>query len=228
MASILNTLKDSGVSLPNFSFAGASQYIIYFLVGLLFAGVIGVGFFFLYNYYKYNITIKLFKKVGGRILPTGEDKGMLQRVGSAGDYWLITKQFKKKLPRPRIWIAKNTCWYYEREDGEWINFELGDIDSQMKQAGAYYVDEDMRLQRLGIQKNLEERHKKLGFWQQYGTTIMLVIFVVIVTICLVVLFKELKALPGAMADASKSVRDMALAVKDASGCISGGGMSPTG
>lgn len=220
MAGILETARESGISIPSFS--GISTYFIYFLIGIMICGVLGLFFFLIYNHYKYNMTIKLFKKISGRIIPVGEDKGMLQRVGSAGDYWLITKKYKKKLPRPRIWISKNTCWYYEREDGEWINFELGDIDAQMKQAGAYYVDEDMRLQRLGIQKNLEERHKKLTFWQQYGTTIMMVIFVVIVTICLIVLFKELKALPSSLTQSAEAVRDMALAVKDSSNCVAGG------
>lgn len=222
MAGLLDIAKEGGVNIPSFS--GISTYFIYFLVALLFAGILGLAFFLIWNHYKYNIKIKLYKRVGGRIKPTGDDVGMLQRIGSAGDYWLVTKKFKKKLPRPRIWIEKNLCWYYEREDGEWINFELGDIDDQMKQAGAYYVDEDMRLQRLGIQKNLEERHKKLTFWQQYGTTIMMVIFVVIVTICLVVLFKELKALPQAMTSSAEAVRDMSLAVKDASGCVANSGI----
>jgi hypothetical protein len=104
---------------------------------------------------------------------------------------------------------------------------MGDIDEQMKQAGAYYVDEDMRLQRLGIQKNLNNRLTKESFWSKYGTTIMMVIFCVIVTICLVMLFKELRAFPPAMTDASSSIRDMALAVKDLSNCVNGGVVNPT-
>ena len=83
--------------------------------------------------------------------------GQFARIGKAGDYWCKLKKFKKTLPRPRRQVEKNTYWFYEREDGEWVNFTLNDFDDGMKKAGAYFVDEDMRLQRLGIQKNLQER-----------------------------------------------------------------------
>ena len=49
----------------------------------------------------------------------------------------------------------------------------------------------MRLQRLGIQR-IWQQDLKSRILGKYGTTIMLVIFVVFVTIALVVLFKEMK------------------------------------
>lgn len=220
-------LGQAGVTLPNISMAGASQYLIYFLVGILLAGGGGWGYWLWYSAKQFNITIILHKKIQGKVRKVATYKGQLQRVGQAGDFWLFVKGVKKRVPRPKIWASKNEAWYFEREDGEWINFEMGDIDEQMKQAGAYYVDEDMRLQRLGIQKNLNDRLTKESFWSKYGTTIMMVIFCVIVTICLVMLFKELKAFPPAMADASTSIRDMALAVKDLSNCVNGGVVNPT-
>lgn len=224
---VLDVLKDSGVSIPNISFQGASTYLLYFGIGILLASALGWGYWLWWSGKKFNITIILHKKIQGKVRKVGTYKAQLQRVGQAGDFWLFVRGVGKRLPRPKIWAGKNEVWYYEREDGEWINFEMGDIDEQMKQAGAYYVDEDMRLQRLGIQKNLDDRLKKLTFWQQYGTTIMMIIFVVIITICLVLLFKDLKSYPSAMADASKAIRDMALAVKDSSNCVNGGITSPT-
>ena len=78
----------------------------------------------------------------------------------------------------------------------------------MKKAKAYYVDEDMRLQRLGIQRNLKDRFEKPSFWDKYGTMVMSILFMLIITICLVVIFNKIndliKALP-ILADALTNV-----------------------
>jgi CHASE3 domain sensor protein len=110
-------------------------------------------------------------------------------------------------------MGNNTFWFYEREDGEWINFELDDIDAQMRKAGAYFVDEDMRLQRLGIAKNLAERLIKETFWQKYGTTIMLVIFCLVVTICLVVLFQKMQGNWQSAKETAVAIEHMASATE---------------
>jgi len=42
--------------------------------------------------------------------------------------------------------------------------------------------------RLGIEKNLQFRFQKEGFWDKYGQTIINAIFYVLVTLMLIVLF----------------------------------------
>jgi hypothetical protein len=184
-----------------------------FMIGIIVA--CGVGYFIWkqIELKKWNINLKLFRKVNGVYVPIGDLKAQIQRVGKAGDTWLIVKN-GKRLPRPKIWIGSNAVWYCEREDGEWINFRLGDIDAQMKEAKAYYVEEDMRLQRLGIQKNLEERFVKESFWAKYGQTIMTVIFCLLVTICLVVLFQKFDGLTKAFTTSAQAVEHMASSVSE--------------
>ena len=89
-----------------------------------------------------------------------------------------------------------------------INFSLGDIDYQMRKAGAYYVDTDMGMQRLGIEKNLRDRFQKVGFWQKYGTTIVGALFVIMVTVSLVVLFAKLIDVSKALESTASAIRDM--------------------
>lgn len=199
------------------SFAGSGSGMgtaIWIAVGVMvIGGLLAWGVVALMQYLAFNKKIVLWRKVGNQ-RPTKilEDRGKFERVGSAGDYWCITKKLKKTLPRPSIQSGKNEFWFYEREDGEWINFGMGDIDNQMRESKAYYVDEDMRLQRLGIQKNLRDRFQKVSFWQKYGGLIMQVIYLLITTICLVILFKEMKDNWAVGREMASAVRDMAVQV----------------
>jgi len=167
----------------------------------------------------------MFEKVNGKVYQTGFDKAKFERIGVAGDYWARTKKFKKILPKPRISSGKNTYNFYIREDGEWINFGLEDIDCKMHEAKTYYLDEDIRLQRLGIQKNLETRFKKEKFWDKYGNMIVMLIFVIIITICLVVLFQKLILVSTGLKEASSAMTTLANALMGVSSRV-GGGLVP--
>ena len=219
----MGVLDDTlGVSIPSINTGSIVSILMYAGVGLVVLIGLVLLCYWIYDRMKYNRTIVIFKKINNRICPVGHDKAKLERIGLAGDYWLKTKKFKKILPRPRIECGVNTFWYYEREDGEWINFSLKDIDEQMREAGAYFTDEDMRLQRLGIEKNLRDRLVKEGFWAKYGTTVMTIVFLLIVTVCLVVLFQKMTGNWSATTQASLAIKDMALAITDMNICGGGG------
>lgn len=203
-------LADAGFVAPSFGDVG--QWALYFLGACVFACFIAMGVYFYIINLKFNKKIILFKKVSGKVIPVAKDKGMLERIGLAGDNWLRVKNFKKILPRPKIEMEKNTYWYFEREDGEWINFCLDDMDAVMKTAKAYYVDEDMRLQRLGIQRNLKDRFEKSSFWDKYGNMIMGILFMMIVTICLIVIFNKINDLVKALPQLAHALESLANAI----------------
>jgi len=200
-------LAQAEFSAPDFGKMGS--WLVYFLIAVVVACFIAFGVYLLILHLKFNKKVVLFRKVAQRIIPVATDKGMIQRIGIAGDTWLRTKKFKKILPRPKIEMEKNTYWYYEREDGEWINFNIEDIDRRMKEANSYFVDEDMRLQRLGIQRNLKDRFDKPGFWDKYGVQVVMVIFFLIVTICLVVIFNKMNDLIKALPQLAKALESLA-------------------
>ena len=203
-------LADAGFVAPNFSRLGS--WLVYFGIAVLFAILLALTIYLVMINAKYNKKIILFRKVAGKIIPVGKDKGMFQRIGLSGDTWLRTRKFKKIIPRPKIEMDKNVIWFYEREDGEWINFSMEDIDQEMKKSKSYYVDEDMRLQRLGIQRNLKDRFDKPGFWEKYGAQIMMVIFFLIVTICLIVIFNKMNDLIKALPQLANSLESLANAI----------------
>lgn len=202
-----NLLAEAGFQAPNVSNIG--HWLLYFLIAIIFAVFISFLVYMIVFNLKFNKKVILFKKIAGSIIPVGKDKGIIDRIGIAGDTWLRTKKFKKILPRPKLEMEKNTYWFFEREDGEWINFTLEDIDKAMKEAKVYYVDEDMRLQRLGIQRNLNERFNKPSFWDRYGNIIMGAFFMLIVTICLIIIFNKINDLIEAFPQLAKALENLA-------------------
>lgn len=202
----------AGFNMPNMSAIG--NIVVVILISIFIICIFAALIFVIIINNQYNKRIVIFRKINGKITPIDEDKGFFEKIGMAGDYWLKLKKYKKILSRPKKEIAKNTFWYFEREDGEWLNFILEDIDEKLKIAKAEYIDEDMRLQRLGIEKNLRENFKKQSFWEKWGGTILSVGFILIVTICLVVLFQKLNDLTGAMNGAASSITKLAEATKD--------------
>ncbi len=216
-------IKDTfGGMIPNISMSDVGTLAIWGIGALIFFILAGVVTYYLVQRFKYNKTVVLFKKVGGKPTRVLTDKGMFERVGNAGDFWCRLRKSKKILPRPRIEIAKDEFWFYQRKDGEWINFELEDIDETMKRLKVRYDDEDMRLQRLGIQKNLLQRFQKLTFWQKYGGMIMSLIFVLVVSVMFIVLFKTMGDSWSEAGQMAEAVRDMANQVHQLSQRVGGG------
>jgi len=215
MAPIQDALSQAGVTIPSFQFSFITgEFMIYALFGILGAMLVGGIFIFLYLQLLFNKKILLFRKIGNIVLPAAADRAKFERIGLAGDYWMKTKKFKKYLPRPKLQMGKNVYWYFEREDGEWINFTIGDIDEMIKQADIKYIDEDMRLQRLGIQRNLKDRFDKISWWSKYGNALMGVVFMIIVTICLVILFNNIKELVSALPKLANALQGVADAMRD--------------
>ena len=143
------------------------------------------------------INIHVFRLIGN--IPTRVAIYSAREVafGMAGDkLWKVAPsgmfKFKaiKWLPCGKIQTAPREFWYYIREDGEWINFSLEDLNDIQKKAGVRFVQEDMRLQRLATERLLEQRLMKKTFWEQWGATIMLVILFLVMAICMVIMFYQ--------------------------------------
>lgn len=193
---------------------GALGIIIAWVIGIIIVGgILAVGIIWYFNRKSYTQEVWVFGRVAGVPMRKYIDRGKYMAFGMAGDKLMKLKKLKKFIAPPQIQSGRNLWFLYEREDGELINFSLTDIDEEQKKAGAYYVDTDMRMQRLGIEKNLRERLQKIGFFEKYGQTIAGVIFVIMVTVSLVVLFSQLKDVTSALDGVSANVGAMANAVE---------------
>jgi ABC-type sugar transport system permease subunit len=222
-------LSEAGFSLPKISTSSLSTWFMIILLGIFMAGLFVILIYLYFDKLKYNKIIPLFKRINGHPTLVGTYRACFERIGSAGDYWCKIRKVNKIIARPKIEISKNMYWHWQREDGEWINFGLEDVDTKQQAAKVHYIDEDMRLSRISIEKLLELRYNKQTFWQKYGTTIIFVLFVIIVTVCLIVLFSNLTKLTKELPTLAKSLESLANSIKDANmnrtGLISAGQLS---
>jgi len=222
-----NLLQAFGLGNFNFGIGTLGTILIWIFMSLIVVGfVIAIVIWIIYKK-TYNQNIHIYRMLGNKPSLTLIDKAKIIRMGAVGDTLFQLRKMKKFIAPPTIQIAPHIWWYWQRPDGELINFTLGDIDEQMRKAGVQYVDTDMRMQRLGIEKNLRDRFEKIGFWQKYGATVMGIIFVVMVTIALIVLFSKLVDVAKAMDSTAQAITKMAESV-DKFYTISQGGTPPSG
>lgn len=146
---------------------------------------------------QYWIRIHVFRLIGNiptrvavysaKEVPFGRAGDKLWRVAGAG---FIKFKAIKWMPVGKLQTAPKEFWYYIREDGEWINFILSDLNKTSKEMGVRFVQEDMRLQRLATERLLEQRLLDKTFWEKWGNVIMTVILFLTIAICMVIIFYQ--------------------------------------
>jgi len=155
---------------------------------VLFFALAGILIFFWIRKRQYKYKIPLYARVGN--VPTRIAKYKAREIfmGRAGDkLWYVAKA-KKFIPPPTISSAPKEYWHWVREDGEWINFALGDLDEDARKSGVKYIHQDMRMQRLATDRLLEQRLMQKTFWEKWGLIISYVVFFLVITIALVIIF----------------------------------------
>lgn len=166
-------------------------------IAVVILGLVGLLIYWRTVKKNYWITIHVYRLIGN--VPTRVAINSAREVpfGMAGDkLWRVANhgwnKFKviKWLPVGKIQTGIREYWYFIREDGEWINFCLADLNDIQKKAGIRFVNEDMRLQRLATERLLEQRLMNKSFWDKWGNTVMMIIVFLVVAICMVVIFYQ--------------------------------------
>ena len=182
----LNPLKDFDIGIGAIGSALLILFIAVFVVCLT-----GVIIFLYINKRKYKYKIPLTKKVGYRTIRVKTFLAKDFPIGRAGDKLWLVKGIKKYISPATLQTAPNEFTHHEREDGEWINVEYPDVDEEMKQLKVKFVQQDMRSNRIAIADILEQRFKdQKSFWEKWGNMIMQLIFYLVVTMMMIVIFYQ--------------------------------------
>ena len=191
MVDLAATAKDTfGIGGINMSAGSIGQVMMIIVIVLVIFGLIGWLVYWKKQQQAFKYKIHVYKKVGNTPTRIGYYKAREVAMGRAGDYLWLVKGINKYLPVPILQSAPNEYWFWIREDGEWINFSLEDLDESSKKAGVKYLHQDMRMQRLATDRLLEQRLMKKSFWEQYGMIIAYVVFFLVLSIAMVVIFYQ--------------------------------------
>lgn len=156
------------------------------IVGLIFGFVV----YYFINKKRYYITIELYRRIDGQNKMVARLKARDHKIGKAGDkLWFVSKA-KKYLAPGELQSGPNVYKYFERSDGEWVNFIVGDIDEQLHKAGVKYIHHDMRAQRIAISKSLAAELQNQSFWDKYGATITFILEILIFGVAVVIIFYQ--------------------------------------
>lgn len=157
----------------------------------------------------YNQVAHVWARINGVPQKIATFKAKWIRVGLAGDRLLFIRGLKK-WEYPKLMVGKNEWNFWRRQkDGELINFEFEDLDEKIARMRIKFIDTDVRMQRLGIEKNLEKRLQGKKDWLAIITQIAYVIVFILIFIALVVLFSRLTNVADAMTEMSKAVGQVA-------------------
>ena len=187
-AEILNVGKGF---IPSFSFFGGSiNFIAWMIIVIIIIGLFTVFIILFLLNRKYNKKIIIFEKIGKSFVPSRKDKAMEVKFSTAGDSITYLRKHKKYLPTPSIQTGNREYWYFIREDGEWINFGLEDLDEASREVGARFLDKEMRYARTSIQKGLKDRYEQQSAWQKYGIYILSFGYVALIGVMVWLLFDK--------------------------------------
>lgn len=177
LGNTLSTIKEKSITFGTSSFKFLTIVIIAIIILILVAVVV----FLIFNYLKYNKKILLWDKYKLRKFLAMEVK-----YNKLGDVVFKVKKNGKILPRPSITIAPNTYLFSLRDDGEWINIGLDDINYKTRQANVKLIDPDMRYARSSLHELMKNRYDKKAAWTTLAPIIIPIIALAVV--CLMIYF----------------------------------------
>lgn len=214
------TQVTSGVTSYIPSANSLAGFVMWFLAILIVAGICGFFIWRTWRKKKFPKKLLLWREINGQSVPVTPiyTCGPFS-VSRSGDILYKTNK-GKWLPKPKLWVTANECHYFEGKDGEWINFIHTSIDHIRKKMGAFFVHEDMRLGRINVGDILEKQLSKKSWWDKWKDTIVTVLFILITTIALVVLFSKIVDVTKAITAMVVQIGNVATGLTDASESVS--------
>lgn len=163
--------------------AGMGGLILNLFIGGAFFVIISlmVGAFVIYRYNKkqYNNHIHKFTEISGEVAPAGDDVAKEIILPNTSIRAFLLKKSGFFLPRPSKQTGKNHYWYFIRDDGEWMNVGLGNINKELKELKLKYDHTDMRMQNASLKKLIEKNYKGQKWLEKYAPYIAIAILILL-------------------------------------------------
>ncbi len=195
--------------LPAFSMSGILKFVGYFFIFLIFIVVasclFGVWLWWYMNKKRYKIIIKKFEKVNGVFILTGTEQAAERRIGKSGDTVFYWKQSKSIRPRGEQQSGINTYYYGKREDGEWENFALDDLDFKLRLMNVKFTPVELRYAKESLRTMVNEIYSSEKWWQKWQGVIISVVFIVLVSLMLGYIAVKIGSITGSLQSAISSL-----------------------
>ncbi len=174
---IKETVSQIGLKLPEG--LGNAGGLLQSLAILIIVGfVVGIIAFYVAKRKQFNKKIHIFEEVNGQTVPVGLDhaKEIILPNTSIRAFYLRKKKYF--LPRPSIQVGVGHYWFFIRDDGEWMNVRLENLNTKLKQLGIHYDHTDMRMANASLKKLIEKNYKKLNWIKEFAPYIAIGVLVI--------------------------------------------------
>ena len=176
--------------------SGIVQIITIVLIIVVIFGIVAGFIWWIRRFYQYNIKIEVFKNIGGRPERINTTKGKFVTLTKGGDRILEILKPKKVLPFPHIQAGRNLYWFFIREDDEWINVGVQDLNLVTRELQFNFTDPAMRYARTSLESAIKERYSKQGFLEKYGAVLAFITTMFVIFIGLWLLMDKFLTLSG--------------------------------
>lgn len=203
----LNFGQTFGFDKLNITNSTISNIALVILISIVILALFGFLIYMVTMKKIYVYRLRVFKTIGNTPTQIGYFKGKAVSIGKVGDFLMFVKGAKKWLEFPTLQTAKNEYWFYIREDGEWINFVLKDLNEVSKLMGVKFIKQDMRLARLSIDEILAQRLLHKSFLERWGIAIGFAIFFLIIAVSLVIFMYQYGKTAGQFTESAKLLKE---------------------
>ena len=170
---------------------GAVNNFLYgFIVFIVIAIAVGVGSYLSANKRAYSKKIHIFGEISGNPAPLGEDLAREVTLPFTSVRAFYLKKGKLFLPRPSIQIGKDHFWYFIRDDGEWVNIGMSNLNEEMTKLNIKYDHTDIRMANAYLKKLVEKNYKKINWLKEYAPYIGFAILILMMGVSMFLVMGE--------------------------------------
>lgn len=202
----VNIGTDSGAI--SFSFVGD---IIIFLILCIIAGG---GTYYYLNKRSFNKTIVKFREINGVTRRVGIERAREVVLPNTSVRAFELKSSKFFIPRPSKETSENEFWFFIREDGEWVNVGLGNLNQKLKELGIKYDHTDTRMANAALKKLVDASYKKTNWLKEWAPYIGYAVIIIMLGISGYLVMGESAKVVGASAGNVEALKDIAITLND--------------
>jgi len=129
------------------------------------------------------------------------------------------KNSKFFLPRPSIESSQDEYCYFIREDGEWINVGIANVNLELKQLDLKYDHTDMRMANAALKRLVDKSYKKLNWVKEWAPYIGFAVIIIMLAIAGYLVMGEAAKVTGAAARNVDALAEITEVMKDLLGNI---------
>lgn len=189
-------------------FSGAMNVGKGLLIFIILALVVGTVTYLIASRRSFNKHIHIFEEVNKVAVPIGEDLAREITLPHTSTRVFFLKKKKFYLPRPTRQTGKGHYWYFIRQDGEWINIGLENINKDMEELKLDYDHTDMRYANASLKKLVEKNYKKTSWIKEYAPYIALSILVIMIGVAFFLVAWKINQGLGGISGVAEANRQM--------------------